>query len=147
MQFYIRFRDEVTQADGETFEVGEIKIADFTESFHSATTYWNKNDYLNQWKKALERIRQGFESSCFITSMCNPLYANFIFWWVVYIEGDWAHIQNHIFFLNELSEPFQVDKIYSYIQKREIYNEDGNKISEWKIRIEEIESFIASIQE
>jgi hypothetical protein len=74
--------------------------------------------------------------------MYNPQYANFIFWWILYKEDKIVHIQNHVLFLETISEGFKIENIHSYIPEREIYTEDGEAISEWSIDIKEIKDFI-----
>ena len=138
--FYFRFKDEIVYWFDEYVEVGEIKILDFTEGFFSSISYWNMSDYLNHWRKGLERIGQGLDSA-FITNMIDPENANFIEWWVVYVEGDWAYIHNQLLFFDQLEAPFQKDNIYASISPRETYDEDGQKISEWKIALADVLKF------
>lgn len=140
-KFYIRFTGNPASAEEAFFALGEIKILDFSEHFQASITYWRKSDYLSQWKEGLERIRQNLPTSCFVTSMYHPRYANFIIWWPVYVEGEWAYIHNQILFFDQLEEPFDEVNLYKHIPPREIYSEDGQKISEWSISIEDLETF------
>src|SRR5215211_3287823 len=109
MSFSIRFlTDEVSLPIAqEEVSIGEIKIDDFSERFRASLSYWDQKKYENHWKRAIEGIVDNTTStSCLITSMYDPSIANFIIWWPFYRVGNIVYIQNQIFFLESLQEPF-----------------------------------------
>lgn len=145
LRFYIRFTDKTISNDGDGFEIGELKLMDFTEVFQAPISYWKKDDYERQWQEGLRRILQGHDKSCLVTSMYNPLMANFIVWWPMYLHEGKVYIQNHLLFMSELKQPFEEPKLYEYIHTRETYSIDGDKVSEWSLDMRDIAIFFNSI--
>lgn len=143
--FFLQFIDE-KEVEDNTLKMGRIRIGDFSELFRASLSYWSISDYLKQWEEGLYRLLFEHKQSCLVTSMYNPAVANFIFWWVLYPEGDTVHIQNHVLFLNELDTTFSLDNLYDYVSPREILSEDGNKLSEWSIGTEAIREFYDSLR-
>jgi hypothetical protein len=125
--------------------LGEIVIGDFHERFESPLDYWSVKDYQSQWKEALMRIIEGHEKSCFITSINNPRSSNFYIWWPIYREDESVFIQNHLFFLGEAQEPFNLYNPYKSVKERVTINGEGQKISEWMVSINEISDFFEKI--
>jgi hypothetical protein len=129
----ISISNSVIKHEGDLVASGNLIIGEFFESFHASLSYWNRLDYLSQWRSGLERLLAGENRSVIISSMYNPRNANFINWWKMYLLGDTVYIQNQILFLDELTAPFNENDIYSSIPERETETEDGDKISEWQI--------------
>ena len=123
---------------------GKITLGEFHEKFSMSLSFWKKDEYLRQWKKSLsEAIREG--QSCLITSMVEPIKDNYIFCWPIYNEGDYLIFQNRILFLSDLSEEFKLENLNDYVGERTQYDEDGEKISEWKLKKEEVNTFLQSL--
>ncbi|AFZ25444.1 hypothetical protein Cylst_3291 [Cylindrospermum stagnale PCC 7417] len=123
--------------------LGKIKINDFEESFFSPLSFWTKEKYQEHWRRSIQRMMLNqVANSCLITSMYNPQEANFIVWWLFYRDAKNVHIQNQVLFLQDLVEPFNIQKMYDYIPKRKQYNDEGESISEWKTNILSLESFL-----
>jgi hypothetical protein len=142
MSFSIKLQNPTDNTNEHKECFGVITIDDFQETLVVPLEYWSKNDYQQHWKKSLERALRK-EDSCLITSMYDPQKANFIVWWLLYIRENKVIVQNHLLFLNTLSESFTPDNPYRFIPKYESENEDGDKISEWIVPIEDIEAFLA----
>jgi hypothetical protein len=87
-------------------------------------------------------ICEGNAKSCLITSMFDPLTANFIFWWTLYLDGNIVHIQNQILFLDELDKPFSKLNPYEFIRERKTVSDEGDKISEWDISVDDIKVYL-----
>lgn len=112
---------------------GEIQIDDFKELFHSDFSFWSKLDYENHWIKASEELSGG-NAVCFITSITDPNNSNFIRSWACYpINGDLV-FQEQILFLEELNRPLNLNEPHSNTLPYESVTEDGDKISEWRVR-------------
>lgn len=133
MSFSISLENEVLMKFDESVLCGEVEINGYTEKFFAPTEFWSKNDYLTSWKKSLEQGLQGGGHAVLATSMRNPETCNFIFYWVVYMEGVQAYIQNGVIFLEEYPHPFVPENINSYVSGREEVDEDGHVISQWKV--------------
>lgn len=125
--------------------LGEIRINDFSEFFHASLSYWSREDYISQWKRALKMIQDGKSESALITNMYNPKYANFIIWWVLYRDKKKVAIQNYMLFMDNLEEPFRADRFEQYIPERKLFTEEGEPISEWEIDISDIQVMISSL--
>lgn len=139
MNFSIYFLELKTEEVAENLQLGEIRINDYCESFQASLSYWNQSDYMQHWKEALLRICNGEDKSALITSMYDPTSASFISWWPLYLEQDVIYIQNQLLFLEQLDKPFFESKLYDYVDSREIFDEDFQKISEWHVHISDIE--------
>ncbi len=76
--------------------------------------------------------------------MHEPESLNFISTWVIYYDGEISYVQNKIIFVDDFLE-FDVSKINEYLNKREVLNEDGFKISEWIVKTKDVIDFYDSI--
>lgn len=110
--------------------IGEIHIDDFVELFESDLSYWSEKQYISQWKAASIRIEKKLPAY-FITSITEPQNSNFIRAWVCYPIDEELVFQEHIIFLDNLSEPFNETDPHKHILPYERVDEDGEEISEW----------------
>lgn len=143
--FDLELSSEVIVSEGEQVLLGKLSIDSFTEEFHSSISYWDRDKYLSQWKEGLNNIVYGNSKSAIITTMYDPITANFIFCWVMYLVGNDVFIQNHVLFMEDLKEPFDERKFAMYVPDRETVNEDGDAISEWRVSVEDIREALAKI--
>jgi hypothetical protein len=120
---------------------GVIRIGEFEETFTTPLTYWSVSDYENHWKSALRRLITG-KDSCLITSLVDPMTANFNYWWLLYINGADVFIQDSLLLMNSLPRPFTPDDPYRFIPKHERVNEDGDTISEWTLPLADFKEFL-----
>jgi CdiI N-terminal domain len=121
---------------------GVIQIGSFQERFIASLMYWGADDYKRHWKQAIERVLHSSDVSCLITSMVDPATATFIFWWPMYRVNENVFIQHQILFFDQLQSPFDERTPFSFVSKRQTINEDGERISEWSVRINELEEFL-----
>ncbi|WP_172657305.1 hypothetical protein [Myxosarcina sp. GI1] len=54
-------------------------------------------------------------------------------------------MQNQILFLKEFNRLFDEGHVYDCLSEREIIDEEGNKISEWSVTINDIEDFMKTL--
>lgn len=142
MSFRITLGKEVlTEFDGPVLQ-GEIEIDGYTENFFVPTEYWSRNEYLSSWKKSLLQGLRGGGHAVLVTSMRDPEISNFIFCWIIFMEGEQAYIQNRVLFIEEMSKPFDPEKINSYVSRRTEINEDGLEISQWNVDKTSIVDFL-----
>ncbi len=59
----------------------------------------------------------------------------------MYREGQSVFVQNQLLFLDQLSRPFEVTAIGEFVKPRNTVSEDGVKISEWNVSLDEIGAF------
>lgn len=76
--------------------------------------------------------------------MHEPESLNFISAWIIYYDGENSYVQNKIIFVDYFPE-FDASKINEYVNKLEILNEDGFKISEWIVKTKDVIDFYHSI--
>ena len=63
---------------------------------------------------------------------------DYLLWWEI------SYVQNKIIFVDDFPE-FDASKINEYVNKREVLNEDGFKISEWIVKTKDVTDFYDSI--
>jgi hypothetical protein len=144
MQFSITLTSRkvpVTEA-GESSCYGIIQIGEFRERFITALAFWSACDYQIQWNQALKRILGHSTQSCLITSLTDPETTNFITWWPIYRVDDILYFQNQVLFLADLADPFNPDDPYKHIPSRKTRTEEGNRISEWSLSVDEVKCFL-----
>jgi hypothetical protein len=122
--------------------IGSIKINTFYEEFYMQIGWWSANDYEQQWREGLERIKI-CESSCLITNIQDPQYGNFIEWWLMYRIDKNIYIYNQWLFREAYDElvgihEFTVDSCYNFVGNRKNFQyEDGTKLSEWVVNLDD----------
>ena len=142
--FAVRLESGSVETSGEIYAKGRMRIGDFHETFAAPLSYWTREQYERQWKEAVERVCLLGKDAALITSMRDPISANFIFWWILYREGDHVHVQNHVLFLCETDRTFAEADPYSSICEREVCNDEGVKLSEWTVELDHLRLWLAS---
>jgi len=145
--FSISFIQDSLQRQGNNIQVGEIIIGGFREFFHSSLSYWNQQQYFNQWRTGINRICMGEVNSSLITDMYDPNSSNIVQWWVLRCDKDLVRVRNELLFLGNLKQPFIEADIYKYIEERPAVNKKGKKISEWEVNISDLHEFYLKIFE
>jgi hypothetical protein len=74
---------------------GRITIGNYSESIYVPLDLWSKEDYEQQWREGLERLRT-HDTSCLIATIHDPKIRPYIDWWVLYRVGNTVYIQNHM---------------------------------------------------
>ena len=110
---------------------GEIQIDDFKESFRADLSFWSKTDYEHHWARAAEVLHEG-SPVVFIISMTDPATSNFIRSWACYPIKRELVFQERILFLEDLSEPFNLDEPHSHALPYESLTDEGEAFSEWR---------------
>ncbi|MBT0728522.1 hypothetical protein HGT73_14345 [Rosenbergiella australiborealis] len=122
-----------------------IIVGGFVETLHIPVSYWSFEDYKTSWMKSLEYGIEKNKYSALAVTMYEPELTNFIFTWVLYFCGDIVYVQNKILFLDEYPG-FNPGNINNFISSREIYSEEGVKISEWKTDLKSVVAFYNSLK-
>ena len=137
-----------TRADSKFEEpsvTGLITIGDYQEEFVVSLLTWKVDDYVRQWKAGLERLKHE-SASCLVAAMRDLDVSDFINWWILYRIDDDVYIQNQMVFADDAQRPTE-ENIYACIPERVTVNEDGYRISEWKISFSDIEEWIGKFDE
>lgn len=142
--FDIIISDEPSYSDKEPILTAKIIINQYSEAFNIPITYWNINKYKENWKISIAEGLQQKKHAALVTSMYEPSNLNFIFVWILYFDNDYVHIQNSVIFLDQYPN-FNINRINEFIPQREIYNEDGIKISEWKVKKNDVIDFYGKL--
>ncbi len=138
----IRFIDEkVKKVKGVKYVCSKIKINDFNERFDTPLDYWGIDDYKQQWKEGLERLKT-HDVSCLVVGICDSKKGRkYLNWWPLYKEEDTIVVQNGVFYSDFYEEYFgdnevTVKNCYDFIGPRipEDFPE-GLKPSEWVISL------------
>lgn len=137
--------DKIVYVDGEYVLPASIVINEFSETINMPVSYWNISDYRNSWLSSLEEGLAKRNHATLVVSMHEPESINFIFTWVLYFSGSNVFVQNKIFFLDECQD-FTPESINKFAGPRELYNEDGIKISEWEIDLTSVLDFYNSLR-
>jgi hypothetical protein len=120
---------------------GEITLNAFEERFVALTTFWAPTDYEHHWRSAIERIVDGAERSCLITSLHDPRHSHILFWWPLYRVANQVFVQHAILFLDQLVTPFDPANPFTHVPNRRTRNEDGEQISEWQVTVRDLVRF------
>ncbi|MGG6156964.1 hypothetical protein ACQSFC_25295 [Salmonella enterica] len=137
--------DTPVNIEGECVLPASIIIDEFSEMMNIPLSYWNIDNYKDNWLKALEDGLVNKKHATLAVSMYEPEDTNFIFTWVLYFSGDDVFVQNNILFLDECPG-FTPERINYFTEPRETHNEDGIKISEWNTDLDSVIDFYETLK-
>ena len=116
----------------------EIVVGNHKETAEVPLHYWSRDQYRAQWREAITKIVAGQQKACLITGMHDPRSANFLDWWLMWREGSTVFIQNQILFMDEIRSNFNENDLERHIPERKTVTDEGEKISEWTVRVQDI---------
>ena len=128
---------------GERARYAIIRLDDFTDRLAVPLVYWTAADYRRQWREAVRRTVEGHPRSALITSMREPTSANFIQWWPLYRVDQTVFVQHQILFMDTIPGPFRPDDWYEHVHDRRTCNEDGERLSEWRVSVGDLQAFLS----
>jgi CdiI N-terminal domain len=146
-RFSIEFLSEKYKEDKPAGQLGRITIGNFSEKFVSSLSDWNIETYTKHWIKSSARILYESDSTLYITNIViNSSTDYHLDWWVAYKIGEMAFIQNQLIIPDTyaIANGFNSNNLYTYVRDREIYSDDGDKISEWVVPLKLIEEYYFS---
>jgi hypothetical protein len=147
MSFEILLENDPSEYFGVEALRGLIRMGGEEESFFAPVSFWGRQEYLNSWYTSLCLGLERRQHSVLVTSMLDPETANFLMVWVLYFVGESAHVQNHVVFLDDVVPGFDINDVNSYVDEREVVDEDGQRISEWVVPLSEVVSFKEKLNE
>lgn len=124
--------------------IGELRLGEVHEYFQSVLGFWELDDYARSWTTGLRRILAGASISCLATSVTDPASANFVEVWPLYREEADVYVQNRFVFLDQLTHEFDPQAPWESLGPRSVVNEDGQRISEWRVGLDDIKYFLDS---
>jgi len=63
----------------------------------------------------------------------------------MWVSGQVVYVQNQILFMDSLEHPFDPRNPYVNIPTRKIKTADGEKISEWRVPLQDVQRFARTI--
>lgn len=142
MSFSISFLDEpIFYDEGIPMATGELVLGAFKENFVANLYQLSKQEYEAQWRHAIKTILVGRSRSALIVYYTSPDLSDNFEWWMMFREGDIVYFQNQLPWYDQLIRPFSIENLLSQIQDRMTICEDGERISEWTVRLTELEEF------
>ena len=140
MNFDIGFTDSfnINYKSQSKHASGYIKIAnELEESFFSSLQALSKNDYLKQWLLAVDIIIQGKDRSGIVVDYADLESEIVGEWWTLYLlDKDLIAVQNQL-----IGRGFAIENFTNYVPHYQSIDEEGNKISEWHITLEDLIEF------
>ncbi len=114
------------------------------EWFISPLHLWSVQDYEKHWREALKRMVRGQDRSALIVSLGTIDPDDYVNWWPMWRLGETVRFQEHLLFLSELEQPFELSS--PYIHVGEYYNEAGEdrplRFSEWEVPVSDMAAFL-----
>lgn len=123
------------------YVVSKITIGNFDETFDMAIKWWTIEDYENQWRVGLERLKS-HDKSCLVTEAFNLDASPLINWWLIYKKNNKLYIYNHMLFQEYYIEvigdkEFTPQTCYNFIDPEPlVVFEDGSRAAEWIVPYE-----------
>jgi hypothetical protein len=119
---------------------GRTTIGDDVEDFLAPLSIWSRADYENHWLEAAVRLVEGAGRSGFFTSA-------FQFWWAMWRDGREIIVQEEFLTPDRLQRlgpaPDTSHAPYHLLGPHRRTSEGGHAISEWLLRVNDIEEFVA----
>jgi CdiI N-terminal domain len=123
---------------------GLLTMGNSKERFCSSLYHWSKRDYESQWRNAINVLLNESFKAALIVEYTGTDASSHLEWWPMYKVGDTVYLQNQLLFYNQLPEPFSLQRPFIYLRNRETTDQAGLPISEWLVRLSEVERFAAS---
>jgi hypothetical protein len=131
----------------------EIELGNFNDISLMPINSWSLEDYQNQWKEGLERIKT-HDSSCLIVTVQNMDTYPFIMLW------DLHKVNDTIFFINRLLNSVIIEEFYPHLNLSQfnqktcydfiahrIINEKGEEINDEEVKIRKLSVLLSAIVE
>ena len=140
---------------------GEIILGTEREGFRAPLGYWTATDYAVQWRQAAARLLGPPACAGFFTQVVDPTArrgsraraprppAGFAeaakpayFWWVGWREGEEVVFQEQLLIPGQTApRRFTPADPYWAIGSRVSTNEDGERVSEWRVALADVQAF------
>lgn len=143
--FAIEFIGEPSIEFNELSIRGRITLGEFSEEFATPLVFWTVDDYRKQWRCAAEQIVNGNARSYFATSMRESPSDGAMFLWTAYRLVDTVCFQHKLLILETVKGAFEPSNIHTQVDERQTESEDGYRISEWQITLEEVACWLRII--
>jgi hypothetical protein len=145
--FYIGFATVDAEELGGEEALGQVHAGDLQETFHAPLGEWRREDYEAGWRRQLVELLGGADVALLLTVAITPTLANWVRGYALYRFGTQVRVQEQIIFLQEsgrddLGRYFDLQHPDQSVRPYESMTEDGLRISEWTVPVEEIAAFL-----
>jgi hypothetical protein len=118
---------------------GETALGEFREGFCAPVGAWGRADYERQWVDGARRLIGGARESAFVVEAGR-------LWWTAWRDGEDVVVQQRLL-VDEAMAPAWTARAgelpYELVGPRETHAEDGQPFSEWRVRLADMEAFVA----
>ena len=134
-----------TRKDGSYYR-GKITVGTFTERFYMYLNFWDLNDYKQQWREGLERIKT-HDSYCLIADLIvidhiinlqiyylHKINNKILVMYQMYRPGIFKDLLNEPLPFN----PFNTEERYKNLPPLRYKDEDGNNLETWEADLDGI---------
>ena len=140
--------------DGLLSHTGEIIMGDYKETFVMPLDSWAVEDYKQQWKEGIERIKT-HDRSCLVNLIQNMDANPMVEMWVLYKVGNVVYVGQHLLnrqILEMTNSPialayFNKETCYQFIDERLVneqgiaVTDEGYEVSEWKVSLSAFDQY------
>jgi len=126
---------------------GTLVLGSETETFLASFDHWQPEDYERQWQEAISLVVNEGSKSALITEMPAPSVANFIRWWPMWRFGESVKLNEQLLFMADLETPIDAENPYTHVGEYRELNEEGERISEWVVPLQDLVDFLRSSSE
>ena len=134
---------------------GEITMGDYLETFSMSLDSWDVEDYKQQWKEGLKRIKT-HDRSCLVSFVQSVDTKPMVEMWVLYKVENTVYVQQHLLnkqILKDLNSPlnltnFTKENCYQFIDDRKVnaqgcgISDSGDyEVSEWKVSLNAFDQY------
>jgi ABC-type histidine transport system ATPase subunit len=146
--FSIGFTEELfTDAQpGEKARIGLLRLGGYEERFIAHLNEWREQEYVEHWARALARALAA-KPAALVTDMWTPAHSTHLVWWPLWKVGDDLVFHNQLFFFATHSitgDRIDVEELFVFLGKHFSRNEEGNPVSEWRVPVTQVETFLTS---
>lgn len=136
IMFDIAFTDAEPEIEKELglIQWGRTTLGLFSERFAAPLGVWSTADYERHWQESVQRLLNGEESTRLFIS-------TFQFWWNLWREEENVYVQQQLLMDDDLAEHFSRGDFYSSIAPRTTVTDEGEKISEWRVGLDDLRRF------
>ena len=144
--FSISFTDELLEYPYDDVAIpaapGCLILGECREDFLANLSKWSKADYEQHWYRELRSLIKGHSKIALIVSYNDPQAASNLEIWRIYREDELVYFQNQLPWYDSLPPDFDPLKMSGYISDRIVTTPEGNRISEWVVGLQEVQSFL-----
>jgi CdiI N-terminal domain len=127
--------------------VGLLVLGEHEERFATHFGTWSEQQYVNQWRSALNRALDG-KPAALITDMQTPAQSSHLVWWPMWRINEGVVFHNQLFFFAKhkvQGTRVDLELLYGFIRERRSRNDKGTPLSEWTVPVSDIEKFVTNV--